>query len=228
MQSPKFVRLINALTLLLILVGVLYLYFFTPFYTHLKPEIIKSYLSHYESFSILVFWLLNLLAVLFFVPLTLFWIVAGMLFGTLTGTLLTASASTCAAALAYLMGRKNQWLAQSFILKHARSKHWKDKLEHGMQGNSFTILFIIRVLPHPFILFSYLAGFVETIKLSVFTLATLAAIVPLSFAFVLLGDSLLNDLRIIVLPVLLIALMIGTTKAYQYFQDRRDGSPKVK
>ncbi|MCP3851266.1 MAG: TVP38/TMEM64 family protein [Gammaproteobacteria bacterium] len=165
-----------------------------------------------DEYLIFLFWLVNFIAVLLFIPLTLFWIIAGLLFGTLTGTILTASASTAAATVAFLLGRRYEELFNQLINRNVNTMKLKDKIENKMDQNSFTVLFIIRVLPHPFILFSYIAGFSKAIHINIYVLATFLAIVPLSFSFVLLGDSLLNNVKIIIIPIVLILLITQLPK----------------
>ncbi|MCU7940671.1 MAG: VTT domain-containing protein [gamma proteobacterium symbiont of Bathyaustriella thionipta] len=159
------------------------------------------------EYAIGIFWLINFLAVLLFIPLTLFWIIAGMLFGSLTGTILTASASVSAAAVAFLLCRRFEKQFEQLINRSEKALKWKEKLETKIENNSFTILFIIRVLPHPFILLSYIAGFSKAIRINTFILATLLAITPISFSFVLLGDGLLNNTKAFILPIVLILLV---------------------
>ncbi len=207
------------IVLSIFLVFLFYLFFFTPFYSLFTKEKITHFVQNNEEYAILVFWIINFIAALFFIPLTLFWIIAGMLFGSVVGTILTATAATTAATLAFLLCRKYERLFDKLIFKNDKARRWKEKIEEKVEQNSFTIIFIIRVLPHPFMLFSYIAGFSKTIRVNVFILATFLAIVPISFSFVLLGDSLLNDVRIIILPIFLILLATQLPKIINKFSN---------
>ena len=192
-----------------------FLYFFTPFYSYFTVEKITQFIHSNDEHILWLFWLINFIAVLLFIPLTLFWIIAGMLFGTITGTLLTASASTVAATIAFILCRLFENQFDQLINKNDAARQLKTKLNNKIEKNSFTILFIIRVLPHPFILFSYIAGFAKTIRLDIFILATLTAILPISFTFVLLGSSLLKDPKALIVPVVLIILVTQLPKIFK-------------
>lgn len=194
----------------LLLLG--YLYFFTSVYSFFTLENLVEFFKQHEDYIVVLFWLINFFAVLLFIPLTLFWVVAGMLLGVFAGTLLTATAATAAATVAFILCRMNAPYFEQLIDKNERSKLWKTKLEDKISENSFTVIYIIRVLPHPFIVFSYIAGLTQSVQLKTFVLATFFAVAPLSIAFVWLGDSLLNDPRVVIIPIVLILLITQLPK----------------
>ena len=204
MQSFKKKSILLLFCLFIIILSLAYLIFFTQFYSFFTVENVSRFVISYDEYIIPIFWFVNFIAVLLFVPLTLFWIIAGMLFGTLLGTLLTATASTVAATVAFMISRKYEDYFSLMINKNKSAYMWKRKLEQKIESNCFIILFIIRVLPHPFILLSYIAGFLKVVSLRHFLLATFCAIVPLSFVFVFFGDSLINSPKMIILSLILI------------------------
>jgi uncharacterized membrane protein YdjX (TVP38/TMEM64 family) len=215
-------QIFSLVFLIIFIFALLYLYHFTPFYSLFSVEKITLYIEANHEYAILIFWFINFIGALLFIPLTLFWIVAGILFGSITGTILTATASTAAATMAFLLTKKQEGLLELLINKNTQAQNWKNKLENKVLQNCFSWLFIIRVLPHPFILFSYLCGLTKSVTPKPFITATFLAITPISFSFVLLGDSLLHDIKIIILPIILILFVTQLPKLLKKYVNISD------
>lgn len=180
-------------------------------------ETIIEFVRSYNQWMVVVFWLSNLLAVLLFLPLTLFWIVGGLLFGPLVGTLLTTTAATVGAAVAFLFSRKYEIHFSKFVVRYSKAKELKDKLETTIAQNNFLIIFVVRMLPHPFILLSYIAGLISTISFRPYILATLLAMSILSFCFVSFGDSLMKGPEALIVPGIAILLVTQLPKLLNKF-----------
>lgn len=172
-----------------------------------REENIKNFINGFGIWAPIVFWFANFFAALIFVPVTFFSLVCGALFGTVTGTCLLTSSGTLAAIAAFVIGRRfEHLLLNSRIKKHKTSK-WLQKIESMINKNGFQAFFIIRNIPHPFILLSYIAGLVKTTKFKDFALATFVVLVIRGFAIVYLGDSILKGPKALIIPTILIAVI---------------------
>lgn len=177
-------------------------------YSWFSDENIKNFISGFGIWAPVVFWFTNFFAALIFVPITMFSLVCGALFGKFTGTCLIASSSTLAAIFAFFIGRRFETFLFTSLIRGNKLNNWICKIESLIHKNGFQSFFIIRNIPHPFILLSYAAGLVKTTKFKDFALATFLVLVIRGFAFVYLGDSILKGPKALIIPVILI---IGIT-----------------
>ncbi len=189
--------------------------------TILYADNLIEFMHSYHDWMAAIFWLINFLAVLSFFPLTLFWIAAGLLFGPVTGTLLTTTAATASAGAAFLLSRKYETRFSRQLDKHHKAQMLKKKLERRIAQNNFSVIFIIRMLPHPYILLSYIAGLINTIRFKQYILATLSAISILSFCFVSFGDSLMKGPQALIIPALSILVVTQLAKLASTLDKRR-------
>lgn len=109
----------------------------------------------------------------------------GFLFGPLLGTVLAVIGATTGATLVFLAAR--------FIFGEAlraRAGPWLSRMEAGFNRNAFTYMIALRLTPVlPFWLVNLVPAFLG-VRVATFAAATLIGIIPLTFAFVLVGDGL--------------------------------------
>jgi uncharacterized membrane protein YdjX (TVP38/TMEM64 family) len=171
-------------------------------------EKLARYLKHFGRWTPVLFWLASFISAMLFVPVTVAAVLSGLLFGKMSGTLLLTTSVTAAAMTAFLIGRRLDLRSLIQHPKHTRVSLWLDTLENLFKNNGFTAFFILRNLPHPFILISYLAGSIKTAKVGTFGSATFLFLLIRGFAFIYLGESLLKGPRALIFPVVLIFLCI--------------------
>ena len=109
----------------------------------------------------------------------------GFIFGRWVGTVLVVFAATLGAAIVFLAAR--------YIFADAARKRlgaWGEKINAGFTQNAFSYLLFLRLVPvFPFFLVNLAPAF-TSIPLRTYVLATFAGIIPGSFVFVNLGQTL--------------------------------------
>jgi uncharacterized membrane protein YdjX (TVP38/TMEM64 family) len=109
----------------------------------------------------------------------------GFLFGRWVGTVLVVAAATVGATLVFLAAR--------YIFADAARKrlgNLGDRINAGFTANAFQYMLFLRLVPlFPFFLVNLAPAF-TTIPVRTYALATLLGIIPASFVFVNLGESL--------------------------------------
>lgn len=109
----------------------------------------------------------------------------GFIFGRWVGTVLVVFAATLGAAIVFLAAR--------YIFADAARRRlgaWGEKINAGFTQNAFSYLLFLRLVPvFPFFLVNLAPAF-TSIPLRTYVLATFAGIIPGSFVFVNLGQTL--------------------------------------
>lgn len=109
----------------------------------------------------------------------------GFLFGPYLGTLLAVVGATAGATLVFLAAR--------YIFAGAlrgRAGPWLGRMEAGFNRNAFRYLLALRLTPVvPFWLVNLVPAFLG-VPVATFAAATFIGIIPLTFAFALVGDGL--------------------------------------
>ena len=140
-------------------------------------------------------------------PASVMTLTGGLVFGPLWGTLAAlAGATTRACAqfgVARLLGRE----AAAKLLKGRAAS-----LDAAISRNGFKAVLLIRLVPNvPFDVQNYGLGF-SRVRFAPFALATLLGIIPLSVAFVYLGDSLADPAqrwKLLVAILVIVGLMLA-------------------
>ena len=109
----------------------------------------------------------------------------GFIFGRWVGTVLVVFAATLGAAIVFLAAR--------YIFADAARRRlgaWGEKINAGFTQNAFSYLLFLRLVPaFPFFLVNLAPAF-TSIPLRTYVLATFVGIIPGSFVFVNLGQTL--------------------------------------
>ncbi len=169
---------------------------------------LEEFIASLDEWAPLVFFLTCFVATLCFVPMTVFALISGSLFGTQLGILLLSGAVSLAALTAFLVGRglRNRFsITQYFKLEE---KKWFIRAQHVLTHNGYKSIFIVRNIPHPFMLFSYAAGNLHGIKLLEFGLTTFVVLSIRGFALVFIGEHLTQGPQALILPLLALGLLI--------------------
>lgn len=159
--------------------------------------------QHYVA-ALAIAFVVYVVAVTFSIPgATVLSLSAGLLFGRWVGTVLTVAAATAGATLLFLGAR---YLFADFARRRLGS--WYGRMREGFAANAFNYLLFLRLVPvFPFFLVN-LAPAVADIPLRTYVLATAIGIIPGSFVYVNLGETLgrIDSTRDLVSPGTLLAL----------------------
>ncbi len=141
--------------------------------------------AHYFS-SVLLFMGCYTLAVAVSIPGAVFLTLAGgFLFGVFWGTFLVVVSATLGATAVFFAVRTSlgQWLSQS-------AASWLGRMRHGFQENAFSYLLTLRLFPlFPFWVVNIVPALLA-VEAKTYILATFIGIIPGSFVYVLVGNSL--------------------------------------
>lgn len=202
---------------ILVVVGLLFNTYQEEVLYFLHPEHLKSYILTFGWWAPVVFAFFSFILTLMFVSSAAFTIASGLLFGKLWGSILIICSSTAAAQLAFLIMRRYG----SHLLERFKDKKGIGPtlllVEERCKTNGFRNILVLRCLLVPYIVLSYAAGTVKTLKARDHFFATLTANAIFTPAFVLLGDSLLDGPRALILPAVVIALVLLIPRVLKRF-----------
>lgn len=227
--------------LFVLLLGLLGLFFYFHLYRYLSFDSLKMHRLILMRFAnehffqvILGFMAIYTLAVAASIPGAAFLtLIAGFLFGKLTGTAAVVISATLGALIVFIAVELafREW----FTKKTAK---WLQVMENGFQHNAFSYLLFLRLVPlFPFWLVNIVPALLGVPKRT-FVIATFLGIIPGSFVYVLVGHGLghifdmnetpnlkiIFDLNIL-LPLLGLALLALLPIVYQYFKRKTEGKP---
>lgn len=179
------------LLLILILIGFFCFFYFQAYYyltfSMLKTyhQILSAWSNQHYFLSVIMYMLTYTIIVALSVPGALFLTLAGgFLFGPIAIVYVVISA-TIGATILFLAVRSTfgEWLT-------LKAKGWMLKMEKGFRKNAFNYLLVLRLIPiFPFWTVNIVAGLLS-VPVRTFMLATLIGIIPGSFIYVLVGNSL--------------------------------------
>lgn len=153
---------------------------------------IRNIIDSYGAFGPLIYILLFTILPIFFFPVPILVLAAGIAFGLKLGTLYTVIGSFFNALLMYYIGK---FLARDFandFLNNKVSVNMRDKLKSDNQKTLTSVFFVLRLVPLvSYNLINYVAGLTE-IKLGRYLLTTVIGILPGLLVFLNAGDKSLN------------------------------------
>jgi uncharacterized membrane protein YdjX (TVP38/TMEM64 family) len=127
-------------------------------------------------------------ATLFFpaLPLTLG---AGLLYGTVVGTLIVSPASVAASALAFLIAR---YLARDWVARRLQKYEQAAAIDRAIEKNGFKVVLLLRLHPAlPYNMLNYALGLTR-IRLRDYVIASWIGMLPATVLYVYLG-SIMHD-----------------------------------
>lgn len=184
--------------------------------------------DHYAA-AVICYVLIYIIAVAISIPgATIFTLIGGFLFGIWYGTFFVVISATIGSLVIFTAVRLavDSWLAKS-------AKGWTAKMREGFQQGAFQYLLILRLLPiFPFWAVNIAAALLGVSTMT-FIITTFLGIIPGSFVYVLLGNSLgyifdrneTPDLSIIfeptvLLPLVCLALLSFMPSIYKWFRGK--------
>ncbi|CRH93939.1 TVP38/TMEM64 family inner membrane protein ydjZ [Chlamydia trachomatis] len=175
-------------------------------------EYMRNWVNSFGNLAPLMYILLYTILPVFFFPVPIFVLVAGILFGIWRGFVYTMVGCLLNSTLMFYLGR---FLGQDFFENLLSKMHpnLKKRLMHSDQKSLFYLFFILRLVPLvSYNLINYVAGFTK-IKYSNYIVTTMLGIVPGMLVFLNTGDKSLDvkSSEFVVSIVLLVALVVGST-----------------
>ena len=141
--------------------------------THL--HLLQDTLRHQGAWGYLVYVALFIIATLCLIPGSLLVIAGGMLFGPLTGSLLSFAAATLASALSFLIAR---WLGRDLLQRYVGHTAAFQAIERGIARSGCDFLILTRLVPlFPYNIQNYAYG-LTAIPFWPFTLISAVTTLP--------------------------------------------------
>ncbi|WP_227670678.1 TVP38/TMEM64 family protein [Klebsiella variicola] len=141
--------------------------------THL--HLLQETLRHHGAWSYLVYVALFITATLCLIPGSLLVIAGGVLFGPLTGSLLSFAAATLASSLSFLIAR---WLGRDLLQRYVGHTAVFQAIERGIARSGSDFLILTRLVPlFPYNIQNYAYG-LTAIPFWPFTLISAVTILP--------------------------------------------------
>ena len=184
MKNKKKIITIISLILLVVIT-----YFIFKIFT---PEKIRSIIQGYGKNAALIYILLFSILPIFFFPVPILALAAGISFGLFEGVLYTMIGAMINSSIMFLMAKK---FAKDKVLEIFRKKiseKWYNKIINAEKVNGVFIIFLMRLLPiAPYNVINYLSGLTE-ISFLKYSIATFLGIIPGTFVFLNVGDKAIN------------------------------------
>lgn len=179
-------KIISIVSILLMIVVTYYIFkIFTP-------EKIRNLIQSYGKDASFIYIVLFSILPIFFFPVPILAIAAGISFGLLEGVIFTIIGAMINSSIMFIMAKKFAKNKVIEIFKTKISKKWYDKLTNIEKNNGFLIIFLMRLLPiAPYNVINYLSGLTE-ISFLKYSLATFLGIIPGTFVFLNVGDKAIN------------------------------------
>lgn len=172
-----------------ILIIVLITYFIFKIFT---PEKIRNIIQSHGKNSAIIYILLFSILPIFFFPVPILALAAGISFGLFEGVIYTIIGAMINSSIMFIMAKK---FAKDKVLEIFRkkiSKKWYDKIINAEKNKGIFIIFLMRLLPiAPYNVINYLSGLTE-ISFFKYSLATFFGIIPGTFVFLNVGDKAIN------------------------------------
>lgn len=210
MKNKKQIAKFLALILFLILAAAGVRYFGVS--QILRPAMLKEKILMFGMLAPFAYMLAYATATVMFIPGAPLTIAGGALFGSVFGTLYTVIGATVGAVLAFLLAR---FFGRGFV-GALEGEKWKKLGEYDkkIEENGLSVVLFLRLAPvFPFNGLNFALGLTKVTFKDYFW-GTLVGIIPGTFAYVYLGDSLasLNPVQIVLAVALLAALSVGAGK----------------
>ncbi|WP_133597735.1 TVP38/TMEM64 family protein [Raoultella sp. BIGb0149] len=189
-------------------------------FRHLQTLIAQS-----GAYGYLLYIALFIVATLCLIPGTILVAVGGIVFGPLTGTLLSLCAATVGSALSFLLAR---WLGRDALLKYAGDTATLRAIERGIARNGSDFLILTRLVPlFPYNIQNYAYG-LTAISFWSFTLISALTTLPGIFIYTLMASELARE-GITLAFMLKLSLagmtLFGLVQAAKMFARRRRIAP---
>lgn len=177
------------ITLISVILMVIISYYIFKIFT---PEKIRNIIQGYGKNASFIYILLFSILPIFFFPVPILAIAAGISFGLFEGVLYTMIGAMINSSIMFVMAKKFAKDKVIELFKTKISEKWYNKMIAIEKNNGFLIIFLLRLLPiAPYNVINYLSGLTE-ISFLRYSLATFWGIIPGTFVFLNVGDKAIN------------------------------------
>ncbi|WP_218080137.1 TVP38/TMEM64 family protein [Anthocerotibacter panamensis] len=177
---------IKPLTLVLLFVGVLLAYYFTPVSQLLNKEAISNFLEQFGVWAPLGYLFLKTIFTAIGVPATILTLISGAVFGVAQGSVYSITGATIGSVGAFLIAR---YLARDWAQSKFAAGGKLTELDKGLKDNALWFVLSTRITPlFPFNVVNTLFG-LTSVSLRNYTLGTFFGIIPGTIVYVWLGSS---------------------------------------
>ena len=177
------------ITLISVILMVIISYYIFKIFT---PEKIRNIIQGYGKNASFIYILLFSILPIFFFPVPILAIAAGISFGLFEGVLYTMIGAMINSSIMFVMAKKFAKDKVVELFKTKISEKWYNKMIAIEKNNGFLIIFLLRLLPiAPYNVINYLSGLTE-ISFLRYSLATFLGIIPGTFVFLNVGDKAIN------------------------------------
>lgn len=204
-------KIVIIITIIMIIVISLFLKKLTGInLCNLSVSNIEKILIENKETSILIYMFLNLIRPIFFVvPVWIFAVASGAIYGPLLGSLYSLIGVVISATVAFYLAR---FIGRDFLLSIIGEK--LRGIDNKLNKNGFKVLFIMRVtVVFPFDPLSFVAG-LSKMKYKPYIIATILGSIPETLAFNYLGLGLKSIISLKVLVIISIIFLIILTFFY--------------
>lgn len=182
----------------------------------ISPEKIKAFILSFGWIAPVIYILLYTIRPITLFPASILSLGGGLAFGALFGTLYTVIGASLGAILAFFTARK---LGREVVEQLLGSK--LAKLDRKIEEQGFYTVLIMRLIPiFPFDAVSYWSG-LSKVQFKHFVLGTVIGIVPGTFVYNFMGNSLQNPRSFqFILAVALMAVLIIVPLIYKKIKEK--------
>lgn len=189
---------------------------------YLDHERLKTFIASWGESAPLIFIGISAFRPIILFPASILTVVAGLLFGSITGTIYAVFGSTLGAVVAYFFSKL---LGSGFV--HLLFGNQLLRIESPLHEQGVRIIFFLRLIPIiPFDMVNYASGLVKVNFLNYLT-GTFLGLIPATFAYTFLGESLkkLYSFQFF-LSIIFFVLLIYFPILYEK-KRKRDGKPSL-
>ncbi len=186
---------------------------------YVHPSSVRHLIDGTGPYLPIVFVFAYFTVLLLLLSLTSLSVVAGIVLGSLWGSIYVVIVATLAAQMIFHFARGNKGANFLYPQKDSGALHTVVyHIQKNLEKSGFRKLLIMRCLYFPYIPFSYAAGLVPEVRSKEFFLSTFISNCIFVPSFVYFGDSLLKGPRAIIVPVLLIGLVLSGSKLLEIYK----------
>ncbi|WP_278313071.1 TVP38/TMEM64 family protein [Lolliginicoccus levis] len=152
-----------------------------------------------------LFAIVNLIAILFPIPRTIFTVTGGVLFGVVPGIVLSIAVGTIAALIALVAVRS---IARDYIQQRISLREFHEVNDRLARRGWLAVASLRLIAPLPFSVVNYACG-LSSIRVAPFALATVIGMLPGTTGVILLADAMTGTTNPILLLVSLCLIGLG-------------------
>ncbi|MBI5055739.1 MAG: VTT domain-containing protein [Nitrospirae bacterium] len=219
-------NIIKTILLTFLLTGSLALVRYSPLGYYLDPahvHLLQEKLAGYHSMAPVIFFAGGAILIAMGAPRSIIHILAGMVFGFFSGTLLSTAAAVTGSGVLFWLTR---FLGRPLF--HQKIGSRLKAVEGHLQSHGLLVIIMMRQLPLTCMFVSILIG-LTSVRTSVFILGSIIGLLPAAAIFTLFGSSVRGGfaLRVSIASCLLVLLILTVKTFYKRSPLGRELSQKL-